>query len=400
VSGSHGPAAATRGADANQGALLLAVIRGVPTATHHEIERDGDTAVVHVEGDVVVATARAFYDQVRAAVRGRGVRTIELDFAHAGRVDSAGAAVVSLMSRQASRDGKRIALAGLATQHRAVLAIDHEPVRAPDLPHAGALERLGARVEDGAAGARAFAGLCADAARESAAVAVRERRLPAGSTVDQLARMGIGALFIVGLLSVLLGMTTAFQGSLQLKRFGASPFVADLVSVSMVRELAPLLTAILLAGRTGAAISAELATMHLRSEIDALQTMGIEPVRFLILPRLAAITIAGPGLALYAMFMGIAGAMLVAGSTASLPAIAFWHRVTGSVELSDFVHGLTKSLAFAWIIGLVACHTGLRAGRDASSVGSATTRTVVTCVFLVIVTDALFTTTASYLGWP
>jgi phospholipid/cholesterol/gamma-HCH transport system permease protein len=375
------------------------VIRRVPSASPHSVERAGDTAVIHVHGDVVVATARAFYEQVRAAVRGRGVRTVELDFADAGRVDSAGAAVISMMARHAGEGGKRVELAGLGAQHEAVvLAYASEAAPEEEPPPPGAFERVGARALDGVAGVRGFLALCGQVAREIGAVAIRRRRLPSGAITDQLAAMGGQALFIVGLLAVLLGMTTAFQGAVQLRTLGAGPFVADFVGVSMVRELAPFLTAILLAGRTGAAIAAELATMRLRSEIDALQTMGIEPVRFLIVPRLLAIAIAGPALTFYAMFMSVMGGMVVASSTASLSMRAFWHRVVAIVQPGDFVHGLSKSLAFAIVIGLVACHTGLRAGRDASSVGSAATRTVVLCVFLVIVVDTIFVTLASYLG--
>jgi phospholipid/cholesterol/gamma-HCH transport system permease protein len=374
------------------------VIRRVPNGLH-AIERSGDTAIVHVHGDVVVATARGFYEQVRTVVRARGVKKIELDFADAGRVDSAGAAVVTLASRQADRDGKQLELAGLGGQHQAVLVCELAPPIGA-APRLGLLERIGDRALDGLGGVRAFGRMCGQVVREALAVLVRRHKLPQGAVVEQLELMGTQALFIVGLLAVLLGMTTAFQGAVQLRSLGAGPFVADFVGVSMVRELAPFLTAILIAGRTGAAIAAELATMRLRSEVDALQVMGIEPVRFLILPRLIAIAIAGPALAFYAMFMSVMGGMVVASYTASLSMRAFWHRVVGIVELGDFAHGLSKSLAFALVIGLVACHMGLRARRDASSVGSAATRTVVMCVFLVIVVDTVFVTLATFAGGP
>jgi len=160
----------------------------------------------------------------------------------------------------------------------------------------------------------------------------------------------------------------------------------------MVREIAPLMTAVILTGRTGAAIAAELGTMQVRSEVDALSTMGIEPVRFLILPRMASITVIGPALSLMGMFIGMAGGMLVATLTLDLPPAMFWQRMVERVELADFAHGLVKSLVFAWIIGLAACHLGMRAGGDASSVGRATTRTVVSSIFFIIVVDAIFAT--------
>ena len=365
-----------------------------------QIERHGRDAIVHVEGDVVVATARGFADELRALVRRRGVGTIALDFAGAGRVDSAGVAAVSLFTRQAERAGRRVEVIGLSSQHRAVFALDQETVAATDVPPPSVLERVGGRVIDAGQGARALARLVADAARASARAVTQLRRAPSGAIVDQLDVMGTGAMPIVGLLSFLLGMTMAFQGLVQLRRFGASPFVADMVSVSMVRELAPLMTAVILAGRTGAANAAELATMHMRSEIDALSTMGIAPVRFLIVPRLAAITVAGPALTLYAMFVGVVGGMVVAAGTMSLPIVSFWQRVVERVDLGDVAHGLGKSLAFAWIIGLVGSHTGMRAGRDASSVGSAATRTVVTSVSLIVLVDAVVATVTAIVRGP
>jgi phospholipid/cholesterol/gamma-HCH transport system permease protein len=154
----------------------------------------------------------------------------------------------------------------------------------------------------------------------------------------------------------------------------------------------PLMTAVVITGRTGAAIAAELGTMRVRSEIDALATMGISPVRFLIVPRLLAITAAGPALTLIGIFIGILGGMVVAAATLDMPPVTFWARVITRVTLGDFVHGLGKSLVFAWIIGLSASYLGLRASGDATSVGTATTRTVVVSVFLIVVVDAIFAT--------
>jgi len=132
------------------------------------------------------------------------------------------------------------------------------------------------------------------------------------------------------------------------------------------------------------------------SEIDALSTMGINPVRFLIVPRVVAITIAGPSLTLIGIFVGILGGMLVAAVTLDMPAETFWARVVDRVTLLDFLHGLGKSVVFAWIIGFAGSHLGMRAGGDASSVGTATTRTVVTSVFFIILVDAVFATIATF----
>jgi phospholipid/cholesterol/gamma-HCH transport system permease protein len=374
-----------------------------PRAT--TITRDGRSAVVHLRGDLVVPRVRELYAELNAVARRRDVRTLVLDFSRAGRIDSSGIAVVALLGRQLAGSGKTLDLSRLGDQHRAALALAPDPAGAPPAPPAEvpeaavavrAIERLGERLGERVIGygdgLRAFGRLTADSLRQLARVVMRRARMPGGALSQHLEAMGADAIFIVGLLSFLTGMTMAFQGAVQLQRFGAGVFVADMVGVSMVRELVPLMTAVIITGRTGAAIAAELGTMRVRSETDALAAMGIDPVRFLIVPRLVAITFAGPALTLIGIFVGILGGMVVATATLDMPAVTFWARVVDRVTALDFVHGLGKSLVFAWIIGLVGSHLGMRASGDASSVGSATTRAVVVSVFLIIVVDAIFAT--------
>ena len=366
------------------------------------VESDGRAAVVHLRGDLVVPTVRPLYQALRTIARRRDLDTVVLDFDEAGRIDSSGAAVVSLIGRQLAQSGKALDLAHLSDQHRAALALS--PEAAPAAPEAvvrrGIAERLGGHVIAFAAAARALGALSQNTVRQLAAVAGRRVRLPAGALRHHVEDMGADAIFIVGLLSFLTGMTMAFQGAVQLQRFGAGVFVADLVGMSMVRELVPLMTAVILTGRTGAAIAAELGTMQVRSEIDALAVMGIDPVRFLVAPRLIAIVAVGPALTLMGIFIGILGGMLVAAVTLDMPAVTFWARIVDRVQLLDFVHGVGKSLVFAAIIGLTGSYFGLRARGDASSVGSATTRTVVASVFFIILVDALFATVTTLVRRP
>jgi phospholipid/cholesterol/gamma-HCH transport system permease protein len=261
----------------------------------------------------------------------------------------------------------------------------------------GVFERMGNGVLAAKQAAGDLISLITDTLRQLFAVIMRKKKLPAGALAYQVSAMGVDALFIVGLLSFLLGMTMAFQGAVQLQRFGAGVFVSDMIGMSVVREIGPLMTAIILTGRTGAAIAAELGTMRVRSEIDALATMGINPVRFLILPRMIGITIIGPALSLMSMFIGIMGGIVVATLTLDLPPAMFWARLVERLSIADFAHGMFKSLIFAWIIGLTGCHLGMRAGSDASSVGHATTRTVVVSIFFIIIVDAIFATVGTFL---
>ena len=338
--------------------------------------------------------ARRLHRGLRAVARRRDVKQVTLDFSNVGKIDSAGIAAVSLLGKRLARTGRTLELVKVGEHHKAALALipKEPPAREPEEPAPGAIETLGKNTLEAVQSTRTLVALIVDIGRQAIAVALRRNRLPAGALTQQISRMGVDAIFIVGLLSFLLGMTMAFQGAIQLQRFGAGPYVADMIGVTMVREIGPLMTAVILTGRTGAAIAAELGTMQVRSEIDALSTMGINPVRFLILPRMIGITIIGPALSLLGMFIGMAGGMVVAALTLGLPPMTFWLRLIERVELGDFVHGLVKSLVFAWIIGLAGSHLGMRAGGDASSVGSATTRTVVTSIFFIIVVDAVFAT--------
>jgi phospholipid/cholesterol/gamma-HCH transport system permease protein len=378
--------------------MLQGLLRrpGLPRAT---VERQGATATVRLHGDVVIPTARAFYGQLRRVAARREIKQVVLDFSDGGRLDSAGVAVVSLGSRMMARTGKSFDLRELNDHHKAAIALlpanDTPPER---IEEPGVFERLGDTLLGALDGATAFVKLVADTARHSFSVITRRKRLPHGAVADQIVTMGVSAVFIVALLSFLLGTSLAFQSAVQLRKLGAGVYVADLVGISFVREFGPLMTAIILTGRTGAAIAAEIGTMRMRSEIDALTVMGVSPIRYHVVPRMAALTVVQPALSLLGMFVGIMGAMLVASFTIDLAPVAFWQRVVARVTLWDFAHGLGKALAFAWIIGFVGTIMGLRAKGDANSVGVATTRAVVTSIFLIIVVDAAFATISTMTG--
>ncbi|HEY4055889.1 MAG TPA: ABC transporter permease [Kofleriaceae bacterium] len=364
----------------------------MPAAT--TIERDGRAAIVRLRGDVVIASSRRLWAQLRPLAKRRDVESITLDFSSAGRVDSSGVAMVSLLRDSLEKQGRQLELVELTDEQEAALALAPRDgaARQPDVDEEGAIERIGHHVYATAESAAALGRLIKETVRHAVCVAMRRERLPSGALTEQIAKMGADAIGIVGLLSFLLGMTMSFQGAVQLQRVGAGPFVADLIGVTMVREIAPMMTAVILTGRTGAAIAAELGTMRVRSELDALQTMGISPARYLLVPRIGAITIVGPALTLMGMFIGCAGGMIVAAFALDLSPITFWMRMLQRVTGADFAHGLVKSVVFAWIIGFAGSHLGMRARGDASSVGSATTRTVVVSVFFIIMVDAIFAT--------
>jgi phospholipid/cholesterol/gamma-HCH transport system permease protein len=202
-------------------------------------------------------------------------------------------------------------------------------------------------------------------------------------------RVGADALPIVALISFLLGMILAFQSAVPMKRFGAEIFVADLIGLSMLRELGPLMTAILLAGRSGAAFAAEIGTMRVNQEVDALVTMGLDPVRFLVTPRIIAALLMTPLLVLFSMLIGLVGGAITMTSF-SIPFVTFMKEVDSAVSINDFLAGFMKSFVFAILIAGIGCLRGLQTAAGASAVGESATRAVVSGIILLVVVDGLF----------
>ena len=201
---------------------------------------------------------------------------------------------------------------------------------------------------------------------------------------------GPASLGIVGLISFLTGCILAWQGALQLRQFGAEIYVADLVSVALVREMGPIMVAIVLAGRIGASFAAHLACMEASEEVDALRTWGFSPVQFLVVPRLVALTCMMPLLVLYADLLGMLGGMAVGVGVLGLAQTAFLAEIWKALHLADLQVGLLKSLVFAAGVAAIGCATGLKAERSADGVGAATTASVVKSILFIIVADALF----------
>lgn len=208
---------------------------------------------------------------------------------------------------------------------------------------------------------------------------------------------GFDALPIVGLLSFLLGVVVAYQGAGQLRQYGANIFVADLVGLSMLREFAPLITAIIVAGRSGSAYAAQIGTMAVTEEIDAMRTLGISPQEMLVLPKLVALVIVLPLLTVFADILGVFGGMLMASTQLDVGFIEFLDRFVKAVSPTSFMIGVGKAPVFAAIIAIVGCFQGFMTKGGADSVGRQTTRSVVQSIFLVIVADALFSIAFSVL---
>jgi phospholipid/cholesterol/gamma-HCH transport system permease protein len=210
-------------------------------------------------------------------------------------------------------------------------------------------------------------------------------------------RVGAEALPIVSLIAFLIGVILAFQSAVALRQYGAELYVADLVGISLLRELGPLMTAVRLAGRSGAAFAAEIGTMRVNEEVDALVTMGLDPVRFLVVPRLVAAFLMTPLLTLYANLIGLAGGALVM-ATFDIGWTAYMRETFRFVHGSDLASGLVKSFAFGLIVALVGCWHGLQTRAGAAAVGLSTTRAVVSALVLIVVADGVFAVIYYYLN--
>jgi phospholipid/cholesterol/gamma-HCH transport system permease protein len=312
-------------------------------------------------------------------------------------LDTAGAWVLQTLLARLRRDGGVVTLRGLQPRDARLLEVVARQVveqSGPAAPVAGRspnpLARTGrsaaAHLEEAIA-LLAFVGASALAAIGGIAHPARIRWRP---ILFNIRSAGFDALPIVGLLSFLLGIVVAHQGADQLRQYGANIYVADLVGLSMLREFAPLLTAIIVAGRSGSAYAAQIGTMAVTEEIDAMRTLGIAPLELLVLPKIVALVVALPLLSVFADLLGVFGGMLMAQAQLGVSPGEFIDRFAIAVSPTIYLTGLGKAPVFAAVIATVGCFQGLRTHGGADAVGRHTTRSVVHAIFLVIVVDALF----------
>ena len=312
-------------------------------------------------------------------------------------LDTAGAWVLQKLLHRLRAEGSAVTLHGLNAPHASLMdAVDRQlaeqlahPTPAAG-PHATVLERTGRSAVAAMKQAVALLAFVGETATALARCAAHPARLRWRPILFNIRTAGFDALPIVGLLSFLLGVVVAYQGADQLRQYGANIFVADLVGVSMLREFAPLITAIIVAGRSGSAYAAQIGTMAVTEEIDAMRTLGIDPQQMLVLPKLIAMLIAMPLLTVFADVLGVLGGMIMARQQLGVGFVEFLDRFVKAVVTSTVLTGIGKAPVFAAIITVIGCHQGFRTKGGADSVGRQTTRSVVQSIFLVIVADAAF----------
>lgn len=338
----------------------------------------------------------------RVSRRAAGATAIDLSGVTA--MDTAGALFVERTRARLAASGTAVELAGVQPDHlRLIERVQRAgmPDRLPQRRYptlTDVVARLGKATIDSLARGGELLGFLGAVVITWGRLLYRWDRIRFTSLISHIEQVGLNAMPIVGLITFLVGVVLAYQGVDQLRRFGAEVFTVDLVAISVLREMGILLTAIMVAGRSGSAFTAQIGTMQVNEEVDAMRTMGLDPIEVLVLPRVMALVIAVPLLTFFANMMALLGGGLMAILLVDLTPIQFINQTRQAVTLWTFWVGIIKAPVFAFIIGMVGCFEGLKVKGSAESVGRLTTQSVVESIFLVIVFDAFFSILFSYIG--
>ncbi|WP_225766185.1 ABC transporter permease [Inquilinus sp. Marseille-Q2685] len=359
---------------------------------------------LHLEGPWVTRAAapldRELSELVRTSVKGEVV----LDLSGVTRLDTVGAWLVHRTQEDLAAAGATVRVEGVSDNQKGLLeAVSRverdEPIKHPER---NILYELAFRTgkatyhfRDEALALLSFLGMLVV---KSVATLLRPRRIRFTALAHNIEATGLNALPIVGLLSFLIGVVLAYQGADQLSRFGAQIFVVNLLGVSVLRELGVLMTAIIVAGRSGSAFTAQIGTMQVNQEVDAMETLGLDPIEVLVIPRVFALAITLPLLSFYASMMAILGGAFMSYFALNISFVQFLNQFQAAIGINTFWVGMVKAPVFAFTIAMVGCYEGLKVSGSAESVGRLTTQSVVVSIFLVIVLDALFSILFATLG--
>jgi phospholipid/cholesterol/gamma-HCH transport system permease protein len=347
-----------------------------------------DPDILRASGEWTLQTAHALLALIETAPK----HVKDIDGRDITRLDSTGA---MLLSQLATRTGLAIREIDVRTEHqalmKAVLQLNESPPREikKDYGFRKMLERLGFAMEDYSKEIMALVGFGGLSLITALKTLIQPRRFRVTSTFHHMEQVGVDAVPLVLLLSFMVGAVIAFLGATVLRDFGAEVFVVELVGIAFLREFGVLLTAILLAGRTASAFTAQIGAMKSGEEIDAIRTLGLDPIELLVLPRLFALIVMLPLLTFLAMMAGLAGGMAVCELSLGISADLFTTRLYESISVTHFWVGISKAPIFAIVIGLIGCLEGFQVEGTAESVGERTTSSVVQSISLVIILDAL-----------
>jgi phospholipid/cholesterol/gamma-HCH transport system permease protein len=359
-----------------------------------EVRREaGERAVVKLRGRLSAQSTSTCWRELQDRLGSLSLRSVEVDASEVKVTGGIGAALLRFLAEGGMTPGAKVIIQGLGKEAETILdtftaedyrAYQAKPPARPSLP-----VEVGGFVRELWTDFREEVVFLGRVVRALPGALVRPKRMRWREVCSLMETAGANALPVVCILSLLIGLVTVLEAAHPLAKFGAQIFLADMIGFSSLRDTGPVLTAILLAGRSGSAFAAELGTMKVNQELDALTTMGLDPIRFLVVQRIVAAVLLTPLLTLFSMVMGVLGGLLVMRSL-GFPPLMIYHQILGRVGVGDFAVGLTKAALFGLIVGAVACLRGLQTGSGPSAVGSSTTRSVIACILLIILADTLY----------
>jgi phospholipid/cholesterol/gamma-HCH transport system permease protein len=366
---------------------------------------DGERMTVTLAGPWDVPTVKANQQTLRAFIDGPALDAATnstVDVSAVTRLDTVGAIAVSALRDRLSKHGTaEITGAGKvqAALLEVVAKVDAQPI--PEIPKTTTRDRvaaLGKRVADLGCEMRELLGFFGELCVVLYRLARHPRRVRLAATVSHMQQVGLDSMPIVGLLAFLIGIVLTFISGDQLQKFGAGIFIVNLIGIGVLRELGILITAIIVAGRSGSAFTAEIGTMKVNQEVDAMRTIGLDPMEILVVPRTVALMIMMIPLGFFADIVGILGGALMANISLHVTFLQFLTQFHSSISLKHLWVGMIKAPVFAFVIAMVGCFHGLKVSGSAESVGQQTTQSVVQSIFLVITIDAIFAVIFSQTG--
>ena len=361
----------------------------------------GGTVEVRLRGTFSFADGDAFWTELQSKLTVARHSDIRFDLSGVEAIDGGAMALLVQAKWNLQTAGVRSVFVGATGAVAKILKLyegDASPTPKPPKVRVGFFGRVGNQTVAVLQEAQLFLAFTGSMVLATGGVLRRPRTGNWHDVAPIMTRTGADAVPIVTLITFLIGFVMAFQSAVQLKQFGANIYVADLVALSITRELGPLMVAIIVCGRSGAAFAAELGTMKVSEEIDALRTMGIGPLRFLVFPRVLGLVLVVPVLTLLGDLVGILGGLLVGVLTLDLTIVGYLNETLGSLDVWDVFQGVVKAGVFALAIGLVSCAHGLATTGGAEGVGRRTTAAVVMSLFAIILLDAAFTLAFHELG--
>ena len=361
----------------------------------------GGTLTLTIEGRLDTNATGAAWREAERALAGQSPATVVFDGTQMTYVDGAGVALYVRLRDRLFASNIPFGSRGISEAFKPLFdefppgSLDAKPrVAAPT----SFLENVGRVTVAGFKDAAALIAFTGELVVNLAKAIAHPRSVRWGDTWLVAERAGVNAFPIIGLIGFLIGLILAFQAAIPMKQFGAEIFVADLVAIAVIRELGPLMTAIILAGRSGSAFAAEIGTMRVNEEVNALTTMGLPPTRFLVVPKVLATVFVTPLLAVFTNLFGLIGGLVVMWSL-GFPTVTYFNEVRGAVKASDLLTGLFKAGVFGLLVSGIGCLRGLQTGTGASAVGESTTRAVVAGIVLIILSDGLFSVVFYYMGF-